>query len=252
MKYRKPQKGNPKQLTVNQHYFPKKSIERFANLSGRVQVYLISESKFVPLKANDPIFCARRAWDERCETSLKREVEDPFQELADRIADGSVKRRLKISEQQIVSKMYALWNIRWHWSKQPIADQELKGVEGVAVKYSIDQQELLEKSHITPIKPDASISGHHFTGMQITSNLIASNKILEDRAWGILKCRGGQLIVPDNSSKKQYLPVTPEICLTNFEGFRMADESEFSSFNEFSKENSEKFYFAKQFSPDDL
>ena len=249
MRNLKPQRGNPHQLTVKQHFFPKKSIERFTDQSGVVQVYLIGEGKVKTLKADNPIFCAQRVWDQRSENTCKQEIEDPYQELADSIAEGPVKRCLRESEQQVVSKMYALWNIRWHWSKQQIADQIIKGVEGVAVKYSVDHQELLEKNHITPIRSDASISKHHITGVQIQRNLIAACKELENTVWGIFKCRGGQLVVPDNCGKTLYLPVTPEICLTNFEGNRVATEQEFSAINERLKQNSETYYFANQLQP---
>ena len=37
---KKPQKGNPHELTVKQHCFPRRSIERFANKDGIVNVWL--------------------------------------------------------------------------------------------------------------------------------------------------------------------------------------------------------------------
>lgn len=70
MKYEKTQKGNPHQLTINQHYFPARSIERFVRPDGRVDVHYIKNSKNFQVKPNNPIFCARRAWDQRVESSL--------------------------------------------------------------------------------------------------------------------------------------------------------------------------------------
>ena len=60
MKYEKPQKGNPHELTICQHTFPAKSIARFTNKSGIVEVKLIVESKNIKLKPKDMLFCARR------------------------------------------------------------------------------------------------------------------------------------------------------------------------------------------------
>jgi len=50
MKYKKPQKGNPHQLTVKQHCFPARSIARFADSEGCVEVKLIKQDKKLKLK----------------------------------------------------------------------------------------------------------------------------------------------------------------------------------------------------------
>jgi len=44
-RYQKPKKGNPRELTVNQHVFPKRSIDRFANDQGRVSVRILHPGK---------------------------------------------------------------------------------------------------------------------------------------------------------------------------------------------------------------
>jgi hypothetical protein len=38
LKFEKPQKGNPHCLAIDQHTFPSKSIARFADANGRVQI----------------------------------------------------------------------------------------------------------------------------------------------------------------------------------------------------------------------
>src|SRR5438874_43104 len=59
---------NPNGLTVTQHVFPSKSIERFADQRGRVSVQELHRAKVIRAKPNNAIFCARRAWDEGTET----------------------------------------------------------------------------------------------------------------------------------------------------------------------------------------
>ena len=173
-----------------------------------------------------------------------KEIEDAYQEVADKIAAGTLIRRLSSQERQIVADMYALWNIRWHWKDQPVEDQKLEGVTGVQCEYSRDEQEMLEKNHITPIRPDASISGHHITGMQIQKNFLEARKSMKNLEWGILKSRAGQFIVPD-SDRRLILPVTPEICLANTEGYRPVTKSELSRINEQSIQGSTQYYFAR-------
>ena len=174
-----------------------------------------------------------------------KEIEDAYQEVADRIAAGRLIRRLSSQERQIVTDMYALWNIRWHWKDQPVEDQRLEGVTGVQREYSIDEQEMLEKNHITTIRPDVSIPGHHITGIKIQLNLFEARKSMKNVEWGILKSRAGQFIVPDNSARRLILPVTPEICLANTEGYRLVTKSELSGINEQSIQGSTQYYFAR-------
>ena len=45
MKYEKTEKGNPHNLTINQHCFPSRSIERFSNNDGCVEVHRIIPEK---------------------------------------------------------------------------------------------------------------------------------------------------------------------------------------------------------------
>ena len=148
MKYEKLQPGNPHQLTVNQHCFPRASIARFAGHDDRVDVRLMEHSKTIRAKPEDPVFCARRAWDEKAESGFMLEVESRYQDLAHEIASGRLTRRLEPDEQSVVTDMYGLWNIRWHYCSQPVPDQQLEGVVALAHEYSKDDREQLERSTV--------------------------------------------------------------------------------------------------------
>lgn len=117
MKYEKIQPGNPHQLTINQHCFPKKSIERFCNEKGVVEVFLIDKNKTVPMKPDNGIFCARRVWDQRAETIFMQSVENAYQELVSKLEVEGWSRRLSSEEDQIVTDMYSLWHVRCCWKK---------------------------------------------------------------------------------------------------------------------------------------
>jgi hypothetical protein len=54
--YGKPQKGNPHQLTLNQHTFPSKNIERFVDSDGRVHIHMKSDELIRRAKSSDGIF----------------------------------------------------------------------------------------------------------------------------------------------------------------------------------------------------
>ncbi|MDE0392253.1 MAG: DUF4238 domain-containing protein [Rhodospirillales bacterium] len=248
MKYEKPQKGNPHQLTIHQHCFPRRSIERFCDDTGRVKVHLIEQGKTVSLKPNDPIFCARRAWDQRAESIFMQEIENAYQELANRIEAGALVRRLNATERRVVSDMYSLWNLRWYWKRQPLEDQELVGVLAPSNDYSRDQREMLEKHHVMSVKANGDrvrIPGRHFTGARIQIDLGRIRDELRRCSWGIVRSRVGEFIVPDNSSGKIILPISPTLCFTNREGYGVVSDSALKEMNERSKQESEVFYFGR-------
>ena len=104
---------------------------------------------------------------------------------------------------------------------------------------------MLEKNHISAIRPDASIDGRHFSGMMIQKNLFEARKRMKHIDWGILKSRTEQFVVPDNSARRLILPVTPEISLANTEGYRPVTEFELCEINEQSVQGSTEYYFAR-------
>ena len=82
----KPQKGNPYQLTVSQHCFPKRSIDRFA-ADGLVDAHIVRHERTARMKSAADLFCVSWSWDQRAESGLMKEIEDAYQVLADSIAD---------------------------------------------------------------------------------------------------------------------------------------------------------------------
>jgi hypothetical protein len=111
MTFEPPQKGNPHQLTVNQHTFPSASIARFANEKGAVQVLRKASVTHFHAKPADRIFCAQRVWDQQAEGGFMKGIEDAFQELASAILDDPA-FRLGSQHFAVINEFYCLWNIR--------------------------------------------------------------------------------------------------------------------------------------------
>jgi hypothetical protein len=88
MKYVKPKKGNRHGLTVHQHTFPRRSLNRFTNAIGVLSVRRNRASNVFKLKPDHKMFCARRAWDQRAERGYMKSIEDEFQDLAERVLGG--------------------------------------------------------------------------------------------------------------------------------------------------------------------
>ena len=244
MKYEKTQKGNPHRLTIKQHCFPMRSIERFVCSEGLVDVQ--RGVKNFPSKPDKKLFWSRRAWDQRAESGFMKEIEDVYQELAEKIVNGVVSKLSK-SDQEKITDMYALWNIRVHWSRQPVEDQEIEAI-GVESECSLDDEELLEKRGITAIRSDRTISGRNLTGINIQQNLYEIRKQMQDAHWGILKSNKGEFVVPDNSPRSLMLPVAPQICLFSQSENDEINEDELAEINAQSICDSMEYYFARDLS----
>ena len=158
---KKPQKGNPHELTVKQHCFPRRSIERFVNDDGIVHVWLIEQRKSIRVLPKDQLFCARWVWDQRVEAGFMREVEDAYQELADGIEEGRIVRQLRVDENRVVTEMYSLWRVRSKWRRTPLPDEPLKDVIGLEHECSKDERERLEKAGVNVIGPGLKPDGRH-------------------------------------------------------------------------------------------
>ena len=103
----KTRRGNPNHLTRKQHVFPLKMMEQFAE-SGHVSVYFLARGEVRPAKPDNPLFCARRAWDQRTESGYMKRIEDEFQSIVAPIINGTVSE-VTAEQKAAVDRMYALW-----------------------------------------------------------------------------------------------------------------------------------------------
>lgn len=247
MKYEKPQKGNPHQITVMQHTFPRASIARFADNSGRVKVSHMPTQKTLSLAPNDSLFCAKRVWDQRAEEGYMKNIEDNFQALASAIVERKV-RNIGIIENIIVSEFFALWNIRVHIKSNPISDQKINGIIELKHELTKDQQEILERKHVGFVRPDLTIPGRQLADLNIQMNLDKVRQQLADAKWGILKASEGEFIAPDNFSNARVVPISPSVCLFSQSESDVISKSEVSEINRLAISSSIDYFFARDFS----
>lgn len=249
MKYEKTQPGNPHQLTINQHCFPKKSIERFCNESGVVQVFLVRESKTISLKPDHSIFCARRVWDQRAESLFMHGIENAYQALVSELEVEDWSRPLSIEEKQIISDMYSLWHVRCCWKDKYIDDQELVGILPARPAFSQDEREALEKSNIatsTDRGERVALPSRHIAGFRVQNGWGRVRNALRGYSWGLAASECGEFIVPDKCSTALCLPVTPTMCfLGGQEDRRVVTKSEWHHINAALRSGSEQYYFGR-------
>ncbi|TBC95139.1 hypothetical protein ELH26_14415 [Rhizobium leguminosarum] len=236
------QPGNPHRLTVRQHVFPRKSIQRFANDRDFVDLVDGLRKTIRPAKAGDKIFCADRAWDERTEAGFMKSAEDNFQALADEIAEGR-NAPLTAEENFAVSMFYSMWHVRSRQRELP--DQFLKfhGVTGQAL--TKNEHEILEVRGALAFRHDGSVAARHLNGLQIQlkASKIASKR-LKDVRWGIIRAFSGEFCVPD-VPVQIVIPVTPSVCLVENAASGTISAENVAAINRGAVFTSQKYFFAR-------
>lgn len=210
--FEKPQSRNPHQLTIWQHIMPNKSIARFGDAQGWVQLKRIKEQQSLKLQPNNEIFCAKRVWSQKGESSSIKD-ETAFQQLADKILSGQL-TSLHDDMHIVATEMYLLWRTRFIYASNPIQDQQLKMFHHER-QLSKDQQEQLEKGGIFYVHQDGRIPSRSLTSIllrrDMDSALIAGASKMK---WGIVKSLPGlEFLCPDATLNEPIIPVSPNVCL---------------------------------------
>lgn len=210
----KTQPGNPHGLTRKQHVLPARSIERFTRSDGYVSVLLKNRpdhTKSIRVSPDNPLFCADRVWAHGSEISCKNSIEDPFQELAERILSGET-TTIGEDDKAIVDSFYGLWDARAYFKANPPIDVSINGVTGIEHKLSKDEQELLEKNNVSYITPDLKFPGRDLASGWIAMRINQYRRELKGLNWSIVRSHEWEFFVP-NAPKFHYVPISPTISL---------------------------------------
>lgn len=204
----KPQKGNPHRLTINQHVYPARSIERFADTTGTVEVWLRRNNKTFRASPDNPLFCARRTWDQRAEFGYMKAIEDEFQILADRIVNGGA--MLTAEESLAASRFFILWQLRAQQRHNPIGDAPVAGVAPDPL--TKDQREQLEEL-VMFMNSDQTLSGRFVSGLHILGEIDRSLTQLTNARWGVVTAHEGEFLLPESFGYCCQIPIAPSRCL---------------------------------------
>jgi len=210
MKYEKTQRGNPHDLTVEQHVFPARSIGRFVGADGCVDAQLASKSAPIRIRPQNGLFRTRRTWDQKAERLFMKGIEDKFQELADKILDDQI-AVVEGVDAQTVNLFYALW---YHRSRLPHPDEPFVTMNRITPSdLTKDQQEILESKGVAYYGPEG-MPARFLTGirLQILTGRYAHQ--IRHLTWGIIRPLGGEFLVPDIPSHN-IMPIDPKTCLVS-------------------------------------
>lgn len=236
---------NPNRLTLDQHVFPAKSIERFADPDGRVAVHLLDSDKIIRVKSDNPLFCADRAWDQRAETGFMKQIEDAFQEAVRPILEGNA-ASVSAEARTAIDRMYSLWYWRARYRDLESQETDLKGIIGSDL--TLAQEENLESNGYMFARKSGTMPARQLNGvtLMIRTNRYADHLAATVPRWGVITAQVGEFIVPD-VPWHGVLPLKPQLALINAAPDGMITEQNLAQFNDATRSLSEDYFFARDF-----
>lgn len=241
MGFEAPQKGNPHKLTINQHVFPRKSIDRFSNESGLVQLFKIDGAKVISASSTNNLFCAKRVWDQSTEAGIGKHIEDRFQDLVDSILAGYTKV-IGVFEKIVVEDFFSLWRTRQKFRTEGLEDFKLEGIEGDSL--TRDEQEILERQHVMFCR-DGIMPGRFAARIHVFGYMNTFRQDNQHMQWGIVRAGEGQFIVPDCFQDMMIVPASPKLMIMADQPNSTLTRSEVAITNQTAIARSTDYYFAK-------
>jgi hypothetical protein len=236
---------NPNQLTIKQHVFPLRSMQRFLNQQNLLSVHDLHRRKVRLAKPDDILFCARRAWYEGTERGYTKRIEDRFQEIVQPIVDGTV--AMVAAEQKVdLDCMFALWYMRTRYRKLDSQEIHTNGVEGSSLTKA--EEENLEKNGYLFARKGGKIPARHLNGVQQRMRVSAYARELSSLTrWGIIRTQAGELIVPDIPTHT-IIPFTPMLALVGSAPDGIIIEQNVAAINDSVRAHSNEYFFARDLS----
>ena len=250
-KWSKPEKTlpkNPKRLTLKQHVFPVRSMERFVDQSGRVSVFDMLRVKARPARPEDILFCARRAWDQRTEADMTQ-IENKFQEIVQPIIEGLV-NTIALEHKPAIDSMFALWVMRTHFRGLAAQELQLFGVPGYGLSKA--HEEHLERTARLFVRKGGKVPARQINGAQLQLRVGGYTRDLAAAltGWGVVHAQAGEFIVPDVPTLKivAFIPLSPTLALIG--GVLDGDvvEQTVAEINSALKAGSQEYYIARDLS----
>jgi hypothetical protein len=236
--------GNPNRLTLNQHVFPVKSIERFANKNGRVEARLLDDrKKIIRPKPENAIFCASRAWDQRAETGYMKRIEDNFQQTVSPIIDGKT-TTVSAEARFAIDRMYALWYWRARFRELESQETQLNGIVGANL--SLEQEENLESNGYMFARKHGAMPTRQLNGavVEMRTGFYVEELAKSVTRWGIVAAQSGEFIVPDVPCHG-IIPLAPQLALVKDTLDGMISEQNLAQVNTAICSLSESYYLAR-------
>ncbi|MGY2257444.1 hypothetical protein [Pseudomonas sp. SDO55104_S430] len=238
------QKGNPHKLTINQHVFPRKGIDRFSDENGLVQLCRKEGAKVIRVSSTNVLFCAKRVWDQGTEAGIGKAIEDRFQALADSILAGSTSV-IGCFEKTVVEDFFSLWRTRQKLRAEGLDDVKFEGMAGDSL--TKDEQEILERKHVLFFR-DGVMPGRFAGRMHVFGYMNTFRQDNHHMQWGIVRAGEGEFIVPDSFQDMMIVPISPKLLIVAGQPNSILTRSEVAVINQIAIDRATDYYIARSLS----
>src|SRR6266852_3378065 len=203
------QKGNPHQLTREQHVIFVASLRRFAAPDGLVEVHL-RDGRTARIQLDNQLFCVERLWDQRAEAGYMKAIEDDFQALVDMLATGRI-GPLSPEEHRRITQYWLLWYWRNHFIDSPLEDVRLNGIVGEQL--TKDEKEILESQWAAFAVEGGKLPRRTLTGLRIQMAIDLGQNQLANKRWGVLRSPHLNLAIGDRPGGLMSITASPRLLL---------------------------------------
>ncbi|GGN30266.1 hypothetical protein IBG28_18150 [Marinomonas arctica] len=234
MTYERVRKGNPLQLTIDQHFHSAHAISKFYNNEDVVEIMNIGYGK-ISKKSKNGMLYTKRNWDERAEKGYMYQIESDFHQQIDNI------KSYELRDHEAISRYLALWRLRHQFHIERLSDAPLCGIEGE--NYTKEEQERMESMGLGYVNEKAEIPARQLTGGQIQLGIDQLMQALHSIKWGVLKSNDAHFLCADCYHKLGFIPVSPTIALAANLPDQTLSDDEVAIINRQSVESASKFYF---------
>ncbi|MCH4813661.1 hypothetical protein [Vreelandella neptunia] len=240
MSFQKPRKGNPLQLTVDQHFHTAHAIDQFSDDDGYVEVFDLNSGAVLKRRKRAKVFCAKRNWDERAERGYMVSIESQFHDQIDN------HRSFADRDHRAISRYLALWRLRHRFHLERASAAPLNGVTGECL--SQEEQEILEKKHVGYVNELGQIPSRQLAGAQIQIGIDQIMVGLGGVRWGLLYAGNGDFLSADCYHEFCFIPISPKYAYAGGFEDRSLAYDQVAEINKKSIASAQEFYFGNTLS----
>lgn len=239
-KHQATQPGNPHNLTIDQHVMPRRSIARFTE-NGVVKVVSLPYGTVRDRHPRHEVFCVKRLWDQRAETTGSHQIEEAYQHIADAAVHGC--RTFSDEQHEAITEMFFLWKARFETKGEDREDIYANGVTGRVL--DLDQQEILESKGYIYLLDGGRMPRRFMNGISLRIRMDNDRIRSGSIEWGILEASDCEFIVPDTTGNTKLMPISPKLCFAGDMGCHSLNFDAVAKTNALLRSLAVGYYFAK-------
>lgn len=186
---------------------PRRSIARFTD-GGVVKVVSLPYAAVKERHPEHEVFCVKRLWDQKAETTGSHRIEVAYQHIADAAVNGC--RTFTVEQQEAITEMFLLWKARFETKDEDREDIYANGITGSVL--DLDQQEMLESKGCMFMLEGGRLPRRFMNGIRLRMRIDHDRVYSGPINWGILEASDGEFIVPDTTRHVTLMPISPKLC----------------------------------------